>query len=113
MCCVILVAGPVALDEVVEVGARHRLGLQHVVAVGAVVVDPHLLGPRLVTAGPALEEQDVRLDALGVEDAGRQAQQRVDVALVEQLATDGLAGPAFEQNVVGDDDRRAAMDLEQ
>jgi hypothetical protein len=39
--------------------------------------------------------------------------QRVDVALVEQLAADGLAGAALEQDVVGDDDGGAAVDLEQ
>jgi hypothetical protein len=37
----------------------------------------------------------------------------VDVALVEQLAAHGLAGPALEQHVVGDDDGGAAVDLEQ
>jgi hypothetical protein len=83
------------------------------VAVGAQVVDPHLLGPRLGGAGLALEEQDVGLDALGVEDARRQAQQRVHVALVQQLAADGLAGPALEEHVVGHDDGGAAVDLEQ
>ena len=63
--------------------------------------------------GLAVEEEDVRLHALGVEDAGRQAQQRVDVALVEQLAADGLAGAALEEHVVGHDDGGAAVDLEQ
>ena len=34
-------------DELVEVGARHALGLQREVLVGAQVVDPDRLGPRL------------------------------------------------------------------
>jgi hypothetical protein len=38
-------AGRVAGDEVVEVGAGERLGLEGEVPVGAQVVDPQLLGP--------------------------------------------------------------------
>ena len=38
-------------------------------------------------------------------------EQGVDVGLVEQLAADRLAGAAFEQDVVGHDDRGAAVDL--
>jgi hypothetical protein len=36
----------------------------------------------------------------------------VDVALVEELAADGLAGAALEEDVVGDDDGGAAVDLQ-
>ena len=43
------------------------------------------------------EEQDVRLDALGVEDAGRQAQDGVQVALVHQVAR-GSSWPAPSSN---------------
>ena len=41
--------------------------------VGAQVVDPELLGPRLFLRGFAVEEEDVRLHALGVENSRGQA----------------------------------------
>ena len=59
------------------------------------------------------KKSDVRLHALRVEDAGRQAQQRVDVALLEQLAADRLAGAALEEHVVRHDDGRPAVLLQQ
>ncbi len=51
--------------------------------VGAQVVNSKLLCPRFLGSGFAVEEEDVRLDALGVEDAGGQAQQGVNVGLFE------------------------------
>jgi hypothetical protein len=95
------------------VSAGERVGLEREVLVGAQVVDPELAGPGLRGGGLAVEEEDVGLDALGVEDAGGQAQEGVDVALGEQLAADGLAGAALEEDVVGDDDGGAAVDLEE
>ena len=68
---VVAVGGAVAGDEVIEVGARHALGLEREVLVGAKVVDPHRLRPRLRRAGLPVEEEHVGLDALGVEDARR------------------------------------------
>jgi hypothetical protein len=59
------------------------------VFVGAEIVDPELVGPRLLGGGFAVEEEDVGLTAspartaLGVEDACRQAEQRVNVGLFE------------------------------
>ena len=38
--------------------------------VGAVVVDPEFFGPGSFGGGFGVEEDDVGLDALGVEDAG-------------------------------------------
>ena len=51
--------------------------------VGAQIVNPELLCPRLSGGGFAIEEQDVGLGALGVEDAGRQAKQCVNIGLLE------------------------------
>ena len=81
--------------------------------VGAQVVDPELLGPGRLAGRLLVEEEDVRLDPLGVEEAGGQAQQRVDVALVQELAADRLPGPALEQHVVRHDHGGAAVLLEQ
>ena len=80
--------------------------------VGPQVVDPQLLGPRLLGRRLLVEEQHVRLHALGVEDAGRQPQHRVQVEVGEQLAAQGLAGAALEQHVVGQDDGGAAVDVQ-
>ena len=63
--------------------------------------------------GFAVEEEDVGFDALGVEDAGGQAQEGVDVAFLEEFAADGFARAAFEEDVVGDDDGGAPVDFEQ
>lgn len=46
-----------------------------------------------------VEEQHVTLDAVGVEDAGRQSQKRVDIALVEELAS---ASPSALTNCTDD-----------
>ena len=102
----------VARDEVVEVGALQWVFFEREVFVGAEIVDPELFGPRLFLRRLAVEEKHVRLHALGVEDAGGQAQERVHVRLLEQLAANRLARAAFEQHVVRHHDRGAAMLLE-
>lgn len=78
--------------------------------VGAEVVDPEVFGPGLFAGFFALEEEDVGFDSLGVEDAGGEAQEGVDVAAFEEFAADGFAGAAFEEDVVGEDDGGAAAD---
>ena len=79
---------------------------------GSQIVDPEVFGPGLFVGGFALEEGDVGFDALGVEDAGGEAQEGVDVAALEELAADGFTCPAFEEDVVGEDDGGGAADLE-
>ena len=56
-----------------------------------------------------MSQQDVGLDSLGVEDAGGQAEQSVNVGLFEKFASHCLAGAAFEEDVVGNDNRSAAV----
>ena len=51
--------------------------------VGAEVVDPEFVCPRFLGSGFAVEEEDVGLDALGVEDPGGQTEQGVNVGLLE------------------------------
>ena len=53
--------------------------------VGAQVLDPQLAGPRGFGGGLLVEEQHICFHALGVEQAGGQAQQGVDVAVVQQF----------------------------
>lgn len=80
--------------------------------VGAEIVDPEVLGPGLFAGFLAIEEEDVGFDALGVENAGGEAQEGVDVAALEQFAADGFAGSAFEEDVVGEDDGGGATDFD-
>ena len=73
----------VAGDKVVEVATLKRIFFEREVFVGPQVVDPELVGPRFLCCGFAVEEEDVGLDALGVEDAGGQTQQGMNVGLLE------------------------------
>ena len=106
-------AGPVAGHKVVEVGPGERVLLEGEVPVGAQVVHPQVPGPGPLGPLPALEEQHVGLHALGVEDAGGQAQQGVNVAVAQEPPPDGLTRPGLEQHVVGHHHRGAATHPEQ
>ena len=91
------------LDEFRQVLVTHRLLLERVVDVGAVVVVPDLLRPRVRAGFPVVEENHVGLDPLGIEHAGRQTQYRVQVGVFQELLANGLARAAFEQHVVRND----------
>ena len=80
--------------------------------VGPKIINPQLLGPGLFLRWFVLEEEDVGFDPLCIENAGWQTKQRVNVALLQQILSDGFSGPALEQNVIRDDDRTAAIDLQ-
>ncbi len=88
------VGGVVAGHELSQVVAAERVGLEGEILVGAQVVDPQVFGPGGFAGGFALEEQHVGFDALGVEDAGGQAQQGVHIALGQQFVSDGFARAA-------------------
>ena len=102
----------VAVDEVRQILEAHRFFLQRMVNIGAVVVVPDLLRPGVRAGFVVVEEDHVGLDALRVEHAGRQAQDGVQVGVVQQLLADRLTGTAFKQHVVGNDDGSAASGLE-
>src|SRR5690606_10524781 len=89
-------AGPVAFDELVEIRSPERIGLEREELVRPQVVDPQPLRPWPLGARLLVKEEDVRLDTLGVEDAGGEPDQGVHVALIEELATDRLAGAPLE-----------------
>ena len=97
------IARVVALDEFRQVLVAHRLLFERVVDVGPVVVVPDLLRPRVRAGFPVVEENHVGLDALGIEHAGRQAQDRVQVGVFQELLADGFARAALEQHVVRND----------
>ena len=103
----------IAFHELVEVFALERIGLEREVFVGAEVVDPELLRPGRLARGFLVEKEHVGFDALRIEEAGRQTQERVHVAFVQELAPDGLPRPAFEQDVVRHHDCGAPVLFEQ
>jgi hypothetical protein len=54
------------------------------------VVDPQLRGPRFTASRLLVEEEDVRLDSLGIEDACGETEQGMDIAALEELPPYGL-----------------------
>ena len=104
LAALVAIGGVVAADKVVEVGAGEGVGLEGEVLVGAQVVDPKRAGPGGLAGGLAIEEEDIGLHTLGVEDAGGEPKQGVDVAIVEEALANGFAGATLEQHVVGQDD---------
>lgn len=102
----------VAGQEVFEVGAAQRVFLQREVLVGAQIVDPHALGPRFFAGRFSVEEDDIRLHALGVEEPSGQAQDGVDIGLFEQVTTDGFARAALEKHIIRKHDGRASVLLQ-
>ena len=99
-------------DEVVEVDAFECVFLEREMLVGAEIVNPKLSRPRFFSRGFAIEEQDVDLHALRVEDAGWQTQQRVNVCLFEEFTADGFTCAAFEENIIRNNNRGAAVLLQ-
>lgn len=104
----VAVLGLERLDELRQVVVAQRVLLQGVMDICPVVVDPQPVRPRRLRGWLPVEEQHVRLDALGVEDAGRQPQERVNVAFVQELSPDGFPGSTLEENVVGHQRRQRA-----
>ena len=102
----------VTAGEIRQVLEAHRFLLQRVVNVGAVVVVPDLLRPGARAGLAVIEEDHISLNPLRVEHAGRQAQDDVQVGVVQQLLADRLTGTAFEQHIVRHDNGSAAGGLE-
>ena len=92
----------VSLHEVLKMLDGQGRALAEVGHVGAHIVDPDFFCVSLVLLS-AGKKQDVRLDALGVKDARRQAQDGVEVALVHQVGPDLLAVAVGKEHVVGQD----------
>ena len=85
--------------EIGEVLAGERGALAELRHVGPEVIDPDFFGVVLVGGAPG-EEEDVGFNALGVEDAGGETQDGVQVALVHEVAADVLADAGLKQNIV-------------
>ena len=113
-----LLVGPVEIavvtfHELVEVFAFEGIGFECEVLVGAEIVNPKLLGPGGLARGLLVEEEHVGFHALRIEETGRQTQECVHVAFVQELAPDGLPRATFEKDVVWYHDRGAAILFQQ
>ncbi len=64
--------------------------------VGPVVVIPDLFCPRVRAGFVVVKEDDIGLDALRIEDTGRQAQYGVQVSILQQLSAYDFTCAAFE-----------------
>lgn len=73
--------------------------------VGAVIVHPNLFCPGVFAGGAVVEEENVGFDALGVEDAGGQTQDGVEIRRFKEFLAHGFACAPFKEDVIGDDDR--------
>ena len=104
----VTVGGLVGGDEAREVFFFQRVRLAEGGHVRAQVVEGDFVRVPLV-ARAAREEEDVRLDALRVEDARGQAQDGVEVAFLHEVAADGLAVAVGEEDVVRQDDGGARL----
>jgi len=106
------VLGIVAFNEVQEALELERIGLQSEVLVRPQIVDPELIRPGSFAGRLFIKEEHIGLHSLGVEDSGGQPEQSMDVAPLEELAADGLASSSFEEDVIGNNYRRPAIDLQ-
>ncbi len=75
--------------------------------VGTEVIDPDFFGIALVGLATG-EEEDVRLHALGVEDAGGEAEDGVEIALLHEVPPDVFAHAGLEEDIVREDDGGAS-----
>ena len=107
------ILGIVAVYKILKVSVFHRILLQGKVHICPQVIDPNFLGLHIGARGTLIEKDDIRLDAGLVEDTGRQAQDRMQVGGFEQLLTHCFTGAALKENIIGDDDSRFSVRLQQ
>lgn len=93
------VLGLVNLLKVRKMLGFQRGGLAKAGHIGAQVVEPDFLGVAFVALAPG-EEQHIGLDALGVENAGRQAENGMQITLVHQVTADFLAVAISKKHIV-------------
>lgn len=97
------ILGIIAGYKIVEMLALQRTATQRMLDTRPVIVEPGLGGGAF-----PIEEQYIGLYARGIKDTHRQAQNRVQIEMVKQLATKLHAGTAFKENVVGHHHSRTA-----
>ena len=78
--------------------------------IGAQVIEPDLLGIALVRSA-AGKEQHISLDPLGVENAGGQAQDGMQITLVHQVNADFLTLAVGKEDVIRQDHSGAGLSV--
>ena len=81
----------VAGDEILQVRKLHRVLFQREVDIRAEVVDPDGLRLRFGAGGTLVKKDDVRFDAGLIKDAGRQAQNCMQICSLQQLFSHDFA----------------------
>src|SRR5713226_1768740 len=102
----------VAGNKIREMLWSEWVGAQGKIHVGAQVVDPEALGLRVEAGLALIKEEHIGFNTLSVKDAGGQAQHRVHIAGLQEVAPDGLACTTLKEYVVWYDNCRAAIALE-
>ena len=85
--------------KVHEMLGFQRGGLAEAGHIGAQVIEPDLLGVALIALATG-KEQHIGLDALGVENAGGQAENGVQITLVHQVAADLLTVTIGKEHII-------------
>ena len=80
--------------------------------VGSEIVNPKGFRSGRFTRGLAVKEKNVCFHSLRIENAGRQAQERMHVAFVEQLSSHLFSGSALKKHVIRDHDCRSPVDFQ-
>src|SRR5713101_6615271 len=91
---VVAVCGMEARHKIIEIRTLQGVRLQREMLIRAEVVYPERFCPGLLAGGLAVEEEDIGLDALGIENPGGQAYQSMDIAFVQQLTAHGFSSTA-------------------
>lgn len=93
------VFGFISLLKIRKMLGFQRSGLAEAGHIGAQVVEPDFLGVAFVALAPC-EEQHIGLDALGVENAGRKAENGMQSTLVHQVTADLFAVTIGKEHIV-------------
>src|SRR5206468_9877398 len=73
-----------ARDEIREIVVLQTICLQREMLIRSQVINPQLVCPWLFSANALVEEENVCLHSLRIEDSGRQSQERMHIALLQQ-----------------------------
>ena len=82
--------------------------LEREMHVGAEIVDPDIMGLHLRAGRSLVKEEYVRFYAWLVENARRQAQDRVQLGGLQELLANDFTGTSFKQHIVRQNHRRPA-----
>jgi len=102
----------IAADEILQIRFGHRMLLERKIHIGSEIIDPDVLRLHLRTGRSLIKEANVRLDARLIEDARRQAQDRMQFCGLQKLLADNLTGSCFKEHVIRQYNHRSACRLQ-